>query len=170
MALKPKFEGKSELEIPLGIIPRIIGSNFYLNYSYQNARDANTHDPVAGIAEHKGNIGLGFHLSAADKSSRLFQTFSDEFSLYLNLFLCGERHRSKQDPRDPLAGYGLLDMTLKAYDLFQKGLDVSLTVNNLLDAEYAFPSDAVDEDGSPLLPGDLPGAGRSFLVEFRYSF
>ena len=169
-----EIQGKSAKEIGLGIIPRIMSSTFWINYSFQDAKDSDTHRPVPDIARHKGNIGINFNLSAAEDSHDtlgVFRTFSDEFSLYFNLFLCGERLRSPDDLRDPLPAYGILDMTLTAYDLFDRGLDFSFSIKNLLDEEYHDPSPEFAEDSVfSTIPGDFPTPGRSFFVEFRYKF
>jgi outer membrane receptor protein involved in Fe transport len=172
--LEAEIQGKSAKEIGLGIIPRIVSSTFWLNYSFQDAKDSDTHQPVPDIARHKGNIGINFNLSAAEDSHDtlgVFRTFSDEFSLYFNLFLCGERLRSSDDLRAPLPGYGILDMTLTAHDLFDRGLDFSFAIKNLLDEEYHDPSPEFSEGSMfSTIPGDFPAPGRAFFVEFRYKF
>ncbi|MCP4400721.1 MAG: TonB-dependent receptor [bacterium] len=173
--LEGEITGSSEREIDLGVIPRIIGTTFRLNYSYQDARDAETHDRVPDIARHKGNVGVAFNLSAAEDGERsspaIFRTFSDEFSLYFNLFLCGERQRSIDDSREALPGYATLDTTLKAYGLFHKKLDLAFSMKNVLDKEYYDPSPEYTEgDFLSSIPGDFPNAGRSFFVEFQYTF
>lgn len=170
-----EITGSSEREIGLGVIPRLVGTTFRLNYSYQDARDAETRDRIPNIASHKGNIGVTFNLSAAEdgeySSPAIFRTFSDEFSLYFNLFLCGERLRSIGDSREALSGYATLDTTLRAYGLFHKKLDLALSMKNLLNEEYYDPSPEYNEgDFLSSVPGDIPNPGRSFFVEFQYTF
>ena len=173
--VEAEITGSSEREIGLGLIPRIIGTTCRLNYSFQNARDSETGERIPDIARHKANVGLGFNLSAAEDSSHsslpVFRTFSDEFSLYFNLLLCGERQRSDEDVREALPGYATLDVTLNAYDLFHKKLDLSLSMKNLLNETYYDPSPAfTEEDLFSSIPGDFPNSGRSFFFEFRYTF
>ena len=169
-----EIRGKSEKEIGLGIIPRIIGTTFRLNYSFQDARDSTTHHKVAGIARHKGNIGIGFNLSAAEDAEhaafQLLRTFSDEFSLYFNLFLCGERLREPGDSRVPLPGYSLFDVTLRANNMFRSGWNASLSMKNLFDASYRSPSPSLNNEMVTAVPDDVPNAGRSFFVELQYVF
>ncbi|MBD3309367.1 TonB-dependent receptor [candidate division KSB3 bacterium] len=172
-----EVRGKSERELGLGIIPRIIGSWFRLNYSYQETTDSVSYEQVPNMPRHKGNVGVGFHLSSEERPDdrfnafRIFRTFSDEFSLYFNLFLCGERDRSDADIRDPLPGFAVLDMTLTAYDLFEKGLDVSLKVNNLFDEAYRDPSpEFTAVQDYTTIPDDFPNPGRSLFFEIRYTF
>ncbi len=172
-----ELRGRSKKEIALGIIPRIISSTFHLNYSYQDTQDSTTHEKVPNMARHKGNIGIGLNLSAEERQnngldmSGIFRTFSDEFSLYFNLFLCGKRQRSPQDTRDALPGFGVLDMTLTAYDVFHKGLDLSFSLKNMLAEQYHDPSsEEFTEEDLSLVSDDLPNPGRSFFVELRYTF
>jgi outer membrane receptor protein involved in Fe transport len=172
-----ELRGTSEKDINLGIIPRIISSTFRLNYSYQDTQDSQTHEKVPNMAKHKGNIGVGFNLSAEKRpDSRfnalsVFRTFSDELSLYFNLFLCGERERSTNDIRGPLPGYGVLDMTLTAHDVFHRGLDLSFSIKNMLDKEYYDPSpELTDIYSLSTIPDDYPNPGRTFYVELHYLF
>lgn len=173
-----ELQGTAEQEIGLGIIPRIIQTAFRINYSYQDARDAETDRKVPNIARHKANIGLDFILSAEKRPderfnalSRIFRTVSDVFSLSFNLFLCGERARSADDLRAPLEGYKVLDMSLTAHDVLHKGLNLSFSIKNMLDEEYAYPSPEFSaEEWQTTIADDLPGAGRTYVFELQYRF
>ena len=129
------------------------------------------------MARHKGNIEIGLNLSAEDRPNNghhtlgIFRTFSDEFSLYFNSFLCGERERSPNDLRDPLSGFGVLDMTLTAHDVFHKGLEFSFSLKNMFDKDYRDPSpELTEENRFSTVPDDFPNPGRSFFVELSYTF
>ncbi|GAK55442.1 putative outer membrane protein [Candidatus Vecturithrix granuli] len=172
-----ELQGTSEKEIGLGIIPRIMHTSFRLNYSYQDARDAETHQKVPNIARHKANLGIGFKLSAEkrpdDRMNTLgiFRTFSDVFSLYFNLLLCGERERSVDDVRDSLSGYHVLDMTLTTHDLFHKGVNLSFSIKNMLNKKYYDPSPELSaKTWQTTIPGDFPYPGRTYVLELRYTF
>lgn len=171
-----ELRSRSKREINLGIIPRIISSTFRLNYSYQDTKDSTTHEKVPNMARHKGNIGIDLNLSAEKRQdsgpdmSGIFRTVSDEFSLYFNLFLCGERQRSHDDVRNPLPGFGVLDMTLTVYDMFHRGLDLSFSIKNMLDKDYRDPSPEFTGEDQAIAPDDFPNPGRSFFVEFHYTF
>jgi len=175
--LEFELRGKSEKKIDLGIIPRIISSSFRLNYSYQNTKDSTTHEKVPNMAEHKGNIGIGLNLSAGNPEDEehstlgLFRSFSDEFSLYFNLFLCGKRERSRDDVRDALPGFALLDMTLTVHDVFHKGLGLSFSIENMFDTDYRDPSpEFAPQDEYSNVLDDFSNPGRSFFLELRYTF
>jgi outer membrane receptor protein involved in Fe transport len=172
-----ELRGKSEREISLGIMPRIVSSTYRLNYSYQDTQDSETHAKVPNMARHKGNIGIGFNLSAAtpkegkQSTFNLFRSFSDEFSLYFNLFLCGKRERSHDDVRKALPGFAILDMTVTAHDVFHSKLGLSFTVKNLLDTDYRDPSPELTSDNTEAtVPADFPNPGRSFFLELTYTF
>ena len=173
-----ELQGTAEKEIGLGIIPRIMQTAFRMNYSYQDARDAETHQKVPNIARHKANIGIDFTLSAEKRPderfnalSRIFRTLSDVFSLSFNLFLCGERERGPEDLRAPLAGYKVLDMTVTAHDVFHKGLNFSFSIKNMLAEEYSYPSPEFSaEEWQTTIADDLPGSGRTYILELQYTF
>lgn len=175
--LEFEVRGESEKEIALGIFPRIIRSSFRLNYSYQDTKDSTTQEKVPNMAQHKGNIGIGLDLSVGKTEDEepgilsLFRSFSDEFSLYVNTFLCGKRERSQDDIRDALPGFAILDMTLTAHNLFHKGLGLSFSVKNIFDTEYEDPSPEFAPGKEYLnVLGDFPNPGRSFFLELRYTF
>jgi outer membrane receptor for ferrienterochelin and colicin len=170
-----ELRGESEQKIDLGIIPRIIRSSFRLNYSYQDTKDSTTHEKVPNMARHKGNIGIGLDLSAGKEKApgrlSLFRSFSDEFSLYFNVFLCGKRERSQDDIRDALPGFAILDMTLTAHDVFHKKLGLSFSMKNIFDTDYRDPSpEFAPEDEYSAVLDDFPNPGRSFFLELRYTF
>lgn len=172
-----ELQGASAKEIGLGIIPRIMHTSFRLNYSYQDARDAETHEKIPNIARHKANLGVGFKLSAEKRSDEgvntlgIFRTFSDVFSLYFNLLLCGERERSVDDVRGPLSGYHVVDMTLTTHDLFHKGVNLSFSIKNMLNNTYYDPTPELSADTwQTTIVGDFPHPGRMYVLELRYTF
>jgi outer membrane receptor protein involved in Fe transport len=129
------------------------------------------------MARHKGNIEVGFKLSASSAKTGkpnmlgIFRSLSDEFSFYLHLFLSGKRARSAQDLRDDLPGYALLDAAFIAHDVARDGLDVLFSVKNLLDTQYDDPTpEFAPEDPFSIVPDDIPNPGRSVFLELRYRF
>lgn len=172
-----ELRGDSERELNLRFLPRVVGTWFRLNYSYQYPQDSITHEDVPERAHHKGNFGMGVHLSAAQSKTGipnilgLFRSFSDEFTLYSNLFVCGPRKRSISDLRDDLPLVALLDLTLTAHDIFRRGLGLSVSMKNVFDTDYRAPSPAFSaEDSFSLARDDYPYPGRSVFVELRYTF
>jgi outer membrane receptor protein involved in Fe transport len=126
------------------------------------------------MAQHKGNIGVGVTLSAELTGSEvpgLFRAFSDEFSLYTNVFLCGKRERSGEDLRDDLPGFAIVDVTFTAHDVFRKGLGLSLMIENLFDTDYHDPtSEFAPEETFSTTLDDYPNPGRAIFLELRYTF
>jgi outer membrane receptor protein involved in Fe transport len=169
-----EIRGSSEKQIGLGILPRIIGSSFRLNYSYQHPEDSMTHEKIPNMARHKGNIGIGINLSAEHSGSDvpgLFRSFSDEFSLYTNVFLCGKRERSEEDIREDLPGFAIVDVTLTAHDVLHKRLGLSLKIENLFDIDYRDPtSEFAPEEMFSTTLDDYPNPGRAIFLELRYTF
>ena len=170
-----ELRGTREKEVIWGKFPRAFGATFRVNYSYLDAQDATTHETVPYVARHKGNLGVGFLLAAAPKKARssphLFRIFNDELSLYANLLLLGERPRHAEDSRSPLSGQAVIDMTLAAHDVYWKGLDISISCNNLLNKEYSDPSPSISlPPDFDMILSDIPLPGRSLFVEITWTF
>lgn len=121
----------------------------YGNYTYQKTEDAETHLALADVAAHKGNVGFDLY-------------FLRHFNANVNLFMIGKKPRAPGDPRRDAPGYALLDATVIAKELL-KGLELRMSVHNLLDKAYADPLPAV-------VPGDLPRERRAVMVEATYLF
>ncbi|MBI4745917.1 MAG: TonB-dependent receptor [Deltaproteobacteria bacterium] len=134
---------------------------YYINYTWQDAKDKDTNQRIQDVPMHKGNIGGNI---------KLF--------MYLyanaNVFVSGERTRAAGDTRDPLPAYALVDLTLIAKD-FYKGLELRGMVHNLLDKQYSdpapagtltndFPRESKDFRNRQLHPGKK-GNGRGFFEE-----
>jgi len=172
-----ELRGRSEREIGLAIMPTIIHSSFRLNYSYQDTQDSTTHEKVPNMARHRANLNLGLTLATEEAEAtdmpplKLFRSFSDRFALSANLFLCGERQRSQADVRDPLPAFAVLDMSLTAFDVFNTGFGLSLSVENLLDTHYHDPSPELTREALfATIPDDFPNPGRTIFLELRYTF
>lgn len=172
-----ELRGESATEIDVGFLPRVIGSSFRINYTYQESEDTETHETEPNMARHKGNIGVGLNLSAQSSKHTmpnmlgLFRSFSDEFSLYMNLFLCDKRERSQDDAREAVPGFALLDATFTAHDIFREGLGLSFSVKNLLNTKYHDPTPEFTLEYPYLnVLDDYPNPGRTFFLELRYAF
>ena len=121
------------------------------NYSYQSLKNDATDTSLPGVPTHQGNVELQWELLA-------------KTSLNTHLYWCGERTRADGDPREPLAGYELVNLSLLARDVGTGGLEVQFTVNNLFDRQYADPA----PQGT--IYNDYPRPGRHALAELRYNF
>ncbi|HET7293070.1 MAG TPA: TonB-dependent receptor [Vicinamibacteria bacterium] len=73
------------------------------------------------------------------------------------------RDREPGDARAPLAGHGLLGLTLRAPDVY-RSLSLTLSGRNLLDQGYGEPAVLGG------VPGDYPRPGRSVLLQATYLF
>ena len=73
--------------------------------------------------------------------------------------------REVGDPRDDMSGYALVNATLTAKKFLKEyeGLELQLSVFNLLNKDYTEPTE-------PLIPNDLPRPGRSFMFGLKYRF
>lgn len=134
-------------------------SNIYVNYTYQNARDKNTHHRLPDVAAQKGNVG--FNLA-----------FGRYVNINANLLVVGPRPRDSRDSRDRVDGYEVVDLTLIGKNFF-KNLEIRGSIYNLFDESYADPekyTDPLQRKGLLLLEDDYPREGRSFVLEARYKF
>jgi outer membrane receptor protein involved in Fe transport len=121
-----------------------------LGYAYQDAKDRSTGGALADIPKHLGSIGgtlgVGRYLSVTP-----------------TLLVRGSRARSVGDPRPPVDGYALLNLNVRAHELFKR-LELSAGVNNAFDEEYFDPSP------SNGVPGDYPRPGRRVFVKAAWKF
>lgn len=122
----------------------------YLNYTYQNAEDKDSGKRIAGVASHKGNVGLNLKAT-------------DNINLNTNIFLSGNRRRASGDSRSSATSYALIDLAVIVKELYNN-MEIRGSIHNLLDKEY--------EDPSPngTVPGDFPKEGRHLMIEASYKF
>lgn len=81
-----------------------------------------------------------------------------------------KRKRPFNDPRPAIADYTTVDITLRYKDIHEGKTNIALSVRNLFNANAREPSLSPDSTGMIGIPDDLPLAGRSWFVEFRYRF
>lgn len=93
-----------------------------------------------------------------------------------NWYLDGQLHwhdgwnRAQDDPRSALEGYTTVDLTLRRKTLDGKGFNFALGVRNLFDHDVRDPSPGPDTNGLVYVPSDIPGPGRQWFTELRYTF
>lgn len=148
------FQNKNKLRSQ-GVEVELIydfGKGIYLgaNYTYQEGKNLDTDEGFWYNPTHKGNVMANVRLSK-------------NFNWYTNLYVEGARERAADDPREAPEGFAVVNTTLIAKK-FLEGLEVRVSVYNLLDHDYAIPTVADS------LPVDYLMPGRSFMVEARYSF
>lgn len=82
-----------------------------------------------------------------------------------------DRARDTADPRPAIDDYLITDMTLR-YRPVARSWEIAASVRNLFDEDAREPSPRLlPLPGSvPMIPDDLPLAGRHFFVEARYRF
>jgi len=122
----------------------------FVSYTHQSAEDHETGLPRADVPQELAAFGATFHYR-----ERLIATPS--------VLLRSSRPRAAGDSRQPVPGYGLVNLHLRARNVV-KTLELSLTLSNLLGTRYADPA--------PLggLPGDYPRPGRTALLNAAYVF
>lgn len=127
----------------------LFAENTYIaaNYTFQSSHFIDTGIRVHDTPEHRG-------------------TFQGNVELLPNLQWYGEVQikgpttRASGDPRAGVAGYALVNTTLRAVELLP-GLEVNFSVFNLLDKKTVTPFVAV-------VPDDFPQAERTFFAKLRY--
>lgn len=129
------------------------------NYSYQYSQDQST-DQDAGNAPHH-------HLYL-----RADWRFIPSWSLHPQINWISERPRIAGDTRQPLAGYGTVDLTLRHEVAGNRGWSVALSVRNVLDVDAREPSPYDRSLAQPFisLPDDIPLAGRTVNIQASYRF
>ena len=123
----------------------------FISLAVQDAEDRRTGLDAPFVPSALGNLGGTVFLRGGRVSVTPIWSFRTS------------REREPRDPRPPLAGHGLLGLTLRATGLYRT-LSLTLSGRNLLDQRYYEPA---------LLggvPGDYPRPGRSVLLQASYLF
>lgn len=77
------------------------------------------------------------------------------------------RKRRFDDPRQPIAGYTTVDLSVR-YKPGNRPWSFAAGIYNLFDRDIYEPSEGPDSSGIVNIPYDLPLAGRNFFAELRY--
>jgi iron complex outermembrane receptor protein len=123
----------------------------FISYSFQSPHDIATDRRAPGIPLHMAALGGTF---AVDERLSVVPTW----------ILRTSRARDLDDVRPALAGYGLVNLTVRRLFLPSKSLEVRAILNNALDQSYRDPSPSWG------VPGDYPRPGRSLFVDAKYRF
>lgn len=122
----------------------------FLSYTHQRPKDSESGNSAPGLSSNLAF--LGGTIAATDR-----------FGVTPTWILRSRRPREQGDPRPPLGGFGVVNVSLRARNLF-KTLEISATANNLFGKRYFDPS--------PIngVPGDYPRPFRSLFVKATYKF
>jgi iron complex outermembrane receptor protein len=127
------------------------------NLSYVDAAWTGTGTALPGGTDLLGNFALLWRVA-------------DDWTAALQLRYVGERSRVEPDPRESLAGYGSLDLTLN-YRRAGAGPFLSVGVKNLTDADQRFPDIPTRvADVDLVYPQDYPQPGRRWWLSAGYTF
>ena len=126
------------------------------NYAFQDARDAATDKPVAGVPRHQ------FFLQAN-------WSFSPLWNLDGRFNWISSRKRQDSDPRGDLDGYQTVDLFLRRTGIFGGG-EVGVMVRNLFDVDRREPSPMADVPEGAYIPQDYPLEGRSLSLVVKGRF
>jgi outer membrane receptor protein involved in Fe transport len=122
----------------------------FFNYAYQRPVErptgARTSDVPSNLANVGLTVGVGRYLSVTS-----------------TVRARGERPRIGIDPRDPVKGYGLLNLNVRLKNVFD-ALEIAATVGNVFNATYYDPSPFLS------VPGDYPTPGRNAILKVGYRF
>jgi outer membrane receptor protein involved in Fe transport len=132
-------------------------SSLLANYSFQQTTDEQTDHDVGYYPRQAAYL-------------RADWLVIPNWYLDLSTKWIGERQRDWGDPRAPLAGYTMMNMTLRYKDIRQGHINLAFGIRNLLDVDAREPTFGPDPTGTIGLPHDLPLAGRNYVLEFRYQF
>ncbi len=125
------------------------------SFSWQQARDDATDDPIAYIPQRQFTTNVYWQLY-------------EKWFINSQLNWVGDRERTQTDTRSLISNYTLIDLNIIRKDVV-KNLDMGLMIRNLADRDAREPS----EPGAPGLiefPNDFPLESRSVTFEIRYDF
>jgi len=123
--------------------------------SYVDARRLDDDERLEGGTDVLANLAL------------LWRPVTD-WTTAVQLRYVGERVRADYDPRDPLPGYTLVDLSLQ-YRPSINGFFGTLGVKNLTDVDYAYPDQSF-VGVRRLMPDDYPRPGRTWWMSVGYNF
>ena len=126
------------------------------NFAYAEVRDDTTDAPVGFAPRHQAYLRLDWEPLPG-------------WSVHPQVTYVANRERSAGDPRDPVDDYTLVDVTVRRRPGGGGNWELALVARNLFDADAREPT-APKPPLAPagFIPGDLPLAGRSYLLEARY--
>ena len=93
-------------------------------------------------------------------------SFLPGWSLDMQASWIAQRNRVVGDPRGDISDYVVTDLALRNRG-WSPNVEVAVLVKNLFDDNAREPS--LDGDPVPMIPGDLPLAGRAAFLEVRYT-
>lgn len=123
------------------------------NYALQRSKDKDADHDAGNAPHHQINLSADWE-------------FIPAWHLDSRVNWVGDRKRVAGDTRPDVDDYTTLDMTLR-YKKTSNPWEVAAAVRNALNSDRREPS--LYALPAPSIPNDLPLAGRSFFVEFRYS-
>ncbi|MFP5414640.1 MAG: TonB-dependent receptor plug domain-containing protein [Gammaproteobacteria bacterium] len=123
------------------------------NLALQKSQDQLTGEDAGNAPEHQSYL-------------RADWDFLPGWSLDVQANQVTSRHRVFGDPRSDVGDYVITDLTLRKRQ-WVPGVEVAVLVKNLFDENAREPS--LDGDPVPLIPRDLPLAGRAAFLEVRYT-
>ncbi len=118
------------------------------NYSYTDSDDGKNNE-TANIAKQIAAITINWQAT-------------DKLNINISSNWVMDRARPIGDTRAPIEDYNLVTASISYHGLFN-GLELSASVNNLLDDDISHPSNGT-------IPDDFPQAGRQWLAEVVYRF
>lgn len=126
------------------------------NYALQHSVEEGSDSEVANAPQHQ------IYLSANWKP---FQGWM----LNAQMKWIADRERDPADPRSAIDDYTLVNLSAR-YHPEQGAWEIALTANNVFDEDAYEPSPRLDATNQPLIPNDLPLAGRNYILEATYHF
>ena len=123
------------------------------NLAVQKSQDQLTGEDAGNAPEHQSYV-------------RADWDFLPGWSLDVQANRVASRNRVFGDPRSDIGDHVITDLTLRKRQ-WAPGFEVAVLVKNLFDENAREPS--LDGDPLPLIPRDLPLAGRAAFLEVRYT-
>jgi len=124
------------------------------NYSWQHSKDEDINKDSGNAPHHQVYLRADWKLMP-------------DWHLNTQLNWVGERERVTGDARSPVDDFTTVDLTLRRSNI-AKNWEVAVSAHNLFDEDVREPS--LNATPQPLIPNDLPQAGRSVFAEVRFKF
>ncbi len=116
--------------------------NIDANLSYTNPRDDSNNRSIPGTTNWLSNLTLNYQPVHYLDFSATYQYVGAKYR---------EKEEPKNDPRDKLNAYGVVNLSATIADLAGKGTTIQLGVNNLFNEDVRYPAPMTTDDPNHLI-------------------
>jgi len=127
---------------------------FNMNVSYVKTKSLKTQEEIFHSIDWLSNASLTYT--------------KPRYSFYVGYRYLGNFHRSPNDPREDLNGYGIFNVAFNIYNLFYEGISFQINIHNVLNTTSHYPSVIYSEQFDNF--DDLSRSDRQWLFNISWEY